>query len=97
MSLKLPCDKCEHLCSYDAALCPNCGSNNPFGYPSRMSLCLAGLGGFFLVYLLGEIKPFASISGFVVILSLFCFLLAIFKTEIILFVAKVKYYRDGGQ
>jgi hypothetical protein len=97
MSLKLPCNKCEHLCSYDAAFCPNCGSNNPFDLPSRIEMCLAGLVCLLLSYLAGKSESFPILSWLVFLVSLLCFVIAIFKTEILLFAARVKYYRDGGE
>ncbi len=92
MSKTIPCDKCEHPCAYDASSCPNCGSGNPFDFPSRLNLCLTGAGGLFLAYVLKDIEADwgSKFVGYLVLISLLSFIIAFFRDNILLLAAKFR-------
>jgi len=41
----LPCQKCENLCAVDADRCPNCGTKDIHGFPSKSKCFFYGVGG----------------------------------------------------
>ena len=40
----LPCQKCESLCAVDADRCPNCGTKDIHGFPSKSKCFFYGVG-----------------------------------------------------
>jgi hypothetical protein len=93
MNELLPCQKCENLCAIDADRCPNCGTKDIHGFPSKTKCFLYGVASFIFASFLSNLDGQGSSNGLIgmfFIFGIIGFLAGFYRSAILKFASKLR-------